>query len=106
MLAAVAGKHALEIVQEFGGAQLQKVLGVALGLRLLILIVERRANRMMGVMDLLDKVRDRELQLMRPQAAGLIGGRPAVMGAEIHEDVGGLADYQVASLEKRRGEWR
>src|SRR6185436_1607817 len=60
----------------------------------------------MGVVNLFDKVRDRELQLMRPQPARLVLGREAMTRAEIEEDVRGLADQEPASLQERRREWR
>src|SRR5882724_2316056 len=60
----------------------------------------------MGVVNLLDKVRDRELQLMRPESARLVLGREAMARAEIEEDVRGLADQEPASLQEWRRERR
>src|SRR5262245_32528861 len=59
----------------------------------------------MGVVNLLDKVRDRELQLVCPQPARLVLGREAMARAEIKEDVRGLTDQESASLQERRREW-
>src|SRR5262245_54963586 len=60
----------------------------------------------MGVVNLFDKVRDRELQLMRPQPARLVLGRETMARAEIEQDVRGLADQEPASLQERRRERR
>ena len=46
----------------------------------------------MGVVNFQHKIRDRELQLMHPQLCGLGLRRQAMAGAEIEQDVGGLAD--------------
>src|SRR5262245_64741169 len=61
---------------------------------------------MMGVVNLFNKVRDRELQLMRPQPARLVLGREAMTRPQIEEDVRSLADQEPASLQERRREWR
>src|SRR3954469_26009738 len=60
----------------------------------------------MGVVNLFDKVCDRELQLVRPESARLVLGREAMAHAEIEEDVRGLADQEPASLQKWRRERR
>ena len=65
------------------------LVGVALRLRLLILIVETRANRMMRVVDLHHEVRDGELQLMHPQPIGLALRRKAEARAEPPGDLAG-----------------
>ena len=54
----------------------------------------------MGVVDLVDEIGDRQLQLVRPQPAGLGRRRQAVLRAEIQQDVGGLADQHVAAFRK------
>src|SRR5262249_46927199 len=48
------------------------------------------------------EVGDGELQLMHPQPSGLVAGREAEPPAEVEEDVGGLADDELAGLEERR----
>ena len=58
----------------------------------------------MGVVDFVDEVGNRQLQLMSPEPAGLVGRRQAVTGAEKGEDIGGLPDDEVAGPQKRRGE--
>jgi hypothetical protein len=60
----------------------------------------------MRVVDFVDEIGDRQLQLMRPQPAGLGGRRQPMLSAEVKEDIGGLPDQQPASFQKRRGEWR
>jgi len=57
---------------------------------------------MMGVVDQRHEVGDGELQLMHPQPSGLVAGREAQPPAEIKQDVGGLADDELAGLEERR----
>ena len=59
---------------------------------------------MVGVVNLVYKIGDRELQLVGPQPAPLVRRRQAVMSAEIEQDVGGLADDQFLHLEERRRE--
>src|SRR5690349_10109085 len=60
---------------------------------------------MMGIVNLFDKVRDRELKLMRPEASRLILGREAMTRPQIEEDVRSLADQEPASLQERRSKW-
>src|SRR5262249_59517583 len=56
----------------------------------------------MGVVDQHHEVGDGELQLMHPQSSGLVAGREVKPAAEVEEDVGGLADDELAGLEERR----
>src|SRR5579871_5806369 len=58
--------HLVEVAEEFRRAVLAEVLRVTLRLRLLLLVVERAADRMMRVVDLHHEVRDGKLQLVRP----------------------------------------
>ena len=57
---------------------------------------------MVGIVHLLHEIGDRKLQLMGPESAGLARGRKCVPAAEIHEDVGGLGDYQLARPQEGR----
>ena len=59
---------------------------------------------MMGVVNLGDEIRDRELQRMGEEAARLILRREAELGAEILEDVGDMRDDDCAVAQERRGE--
>ena len=60
----------------------------------------------MRVVDFDHEIADRELQLVRPQLAGLIARRERQPGAEIEQDVRGLRDHQLAGLEEGRRERR
>ena len=62
----VAGEHALEVAEKFQQAVLQKVRGTQTRFPLLLFIVEATGDRMMSGVDFLDKVGDRQLQLMGP----------------------------------------
>jgi len=59
---------------------------------------------MMHVMDLRYKVGDCQLQLMRPQPAGLALRNQTEPRPQIQQDVGGLGNHPIAGLEKRRRE--
>src|SRR5271165_1128813 len=60
----------------------------------------------MRVVNLDQKIHHRELQLVRPQPAGLALRREAVPRAEILQNIGGLADQQPPGLQKRRRQGR
>ncbi|OOO00968.1 MAG: hypothetical protein USCGTAYLOR_02834 [Chromatiales bacterium USCg_Taylor] len=55
-------------------------------------------------MDLRYKVGDCQLQLMRPQPAGLALRNQTEPRPQIQQDVGGLGNHPIAGLEKRRRE--
>src|SRR4051794_41972847 len=57
---------------------------------------------MMGVVRLVHKIGDRQLQLMRPQPARFVPRCEAVVSAEVEQDVGGLSDDQFPRLQERR----
>ena len=57
---------------------------------------------MVRVVDVGDHVGDGELQLMRPQPAGLVAGTEIEARAEIEKNVGGLRDDEAAGFQKRR----
>src|SRR5499427_2094225 len=100
--AAAAGEHALEIAQEFRQAIAPEIFRGELRRRALLLVIEIAGDRVMGVVDQHHEVSDGELQLMHPQPSGLVAGREAEPPAEVEEDVGGLADDELAGLEERR----
>ncbi len=56
----------LEITEKFRHALFPEFARPFLGFTDLILVIQRRAERMMGVVNLDDKIRDGELQLMQP----------------------------------------
>src|SRR5262245_2051063 len=58
----------------------------------------------MGVVDLDHEVGDGKLQLMGPQASGLVAGNKPKPWAEVEQDVRGLGDDELAGLEERRRE--
>jgi hypothetical protein len=59
---------------------------------------------MMAVVNLGDKIRNRQLQLMRPQSAGLLFRREAQARTEKNQNVCGLSDDQLTGFQKRRRE--
>src|SRR6516165_8579007 len=100
--AAAVCEHALEIAQEFRQAVAPEIFGGELCRRALLFVIEVAGDRMMGVVDQHHEVGDGELQLMHPQPSGLVAGREAEPPAEVKQDVGGLADDELAGLQKRR----
>ena len=80
--------------------------GVAPRLALLLLVVQVRRDRVMGVVHFLQEIGDGELQLVGPQPSGLVLQREAQPRAEEQEDVGGLRDQLPARLEDGRRERR
>ena len=58
----------------------------------------------MAIVNFDDEIGERELQLMRPQPAGFRARREIVPLAEEQQDIGGLADDELAGLEERRRE--
>jgi hypothetical protein len=103
---AAAPDDLFEIRQELRQPVLQKIRRAALGFATLILVVEIDRDRVMRVMGLDHEVRDRELQLMGPQPHRLVARRKPLACAEVEQDVGGLADHELAALEERRRERR
>src|SRR5437762_3443466 len=61
---------------------------------------------MMRVADLHHQIRDRELQLMRPQLPGFVLRREAEPRPEIEQDIRGLRDDALAGFQDRRRERR
>src|SRR5262245_25994749 len=100
--AAAVGEYALEIAQEFRQAIAPEILRRELRRGALLFVIEIAGDRVMGVVDQHHEVGDGELQLMHPQSSGLVAGREVKPAAEVEEDVGGLADDELAGLEERR----
>src|SRR5215471_11314797 len=104
--AAAVSQHALEIAQEFRQAMAPEIFRGELRRRALLLVIEVAGDRMMSIVDQHHEVGDGELQLMHPQPSGLVARREAEPPAEIKQDVGGLADDELARLEERRRKGR
>src|SRR6516165_888936 len=75
-------------------------LGAALRLRLLLLVIERARDRMVGVVNLDDQIG--ELELMRLKPSRFVARRQIQTWAEVEQDVRGLRDDELAGFE----EWR
>src|SRR5499433_2051368 len=105
-IAALAVQQPLEIAEILWHALVPELLGALFGRRLLVLIVERGSERMMGVVDLRYKISDGELELMQPQSSRFRLRRKPVAAAEIEQDIGGLSDHELACLEVWRRKWR
>jgi hypothetical protein len=103
---AIGRQQVLEIAEIFRHAFLPEFIGAFLRRRLLILVVQRGAERMMGVVNFQNQIRYRELQLVHPQFAGLRLRRQPVARSQIEQDVGGLPDHQLSVFEERRREGR
>ncbi len=67
-------------------------------LTLLLMIVQAACDRVMHVVDLRHKIRDGQLQLMRPQPAGLGLRNQTQPRTQVQQDVGGLGDHQEPQL--------
>src|SRR5262245_28968994 len=106
IVAGASLQHPLEIAEIFLRPPLPEFRRIAVRFLALVFVVERRPDRVVGVVNLLDEVRDGELQLMGPQPPRLVLGREAMARTEIEQDVRGLADQEPASLEERRRERR
>lgn len=104
--AGIAFEHLLEPAQEPGQPAFAEVPRAQRRLRLLVLVIELGADRMMRVVDLVDQFGDRELQLMRPEPGALFLWREPVPLPEMLQDRGGLADQLPAVHEERRREGR
>src|ERR1700730_13899142 len=66
VLAGAPLQHSFEIAEIFRRAGFQKILRAPARLLALVLVIEARRDRMMGVVTLDDEIRDGELQLMDP----------------------------------------
>ncbi len=104
--AGVALEHRLEVTEKFRQPVVEEVPRAALRRLFLLLVVQAAADRVMRVVNLVDEVGDRQLELMRPEPAVVVVRRQPQPGAEIQQDVRGLADRHLAVLQKRRRERR
>src|SRR5690242_11607029 len=97
-------QHPFEIAEVFWRPRFHKVGGAGTRFLALIFVIEATGYWMVGVVNLVHKIGDRELQLVGPQPARLVRRRQAVMSAEIEQNVGGLADDQLLRLQEGRRE--
>src|SRR5262245_9060334 len=95
-------QHALEIAHEFRQPVAPEILRGELGGRPLFFVVEIAGDRVVGVVDQHDEIGDGELQLMHPQPPCLVARRQPQPRTEIQQNVGGLADHQLAGAQERR----
>jgi hypothetical protein len=103
-LAATALQDLLEVAEELRHAALAKGRSALRGFRLLILVILAHADGVVRVVHFREQVRDRQLQLVRPQPAGFVLGREPVVLADEQQDVGSLCDDELTGFEIRRGE--
>ena len=96
----IAVQDLLEPVEKFRDPALAEFFGAPKRLVLLVLVIEAHADRMVGVMRLVDEIRDGELYLVRPQPARRVLWREPVLRAEIEQDRRRLADEKVAGPRK------
>src|SRR6478752_3125497 len=92
----IAVQDFLEPSEELRDAVLAEILGPAERDVLLVFVVEVSRYRMVSVMRFVHQIRDGELDLLGPDAAGRIPGREIMLGAEIEQDRRRLADQQIA----------
>ena len=107
--AGLALEDPLEVTEELGQAVLDIILGSAQRLVLLILVVEAHCDGVVAVVDLVRESIERcKHQGVEPINAVHVvvvrGGRQAQARREVHEDVGGLAEDQVAVAQDGRGQ--
>src|SRR6185437_15720713 len=104
---AMALQQPLEIAQIFRHPLVPELVRALFRGPALILVVQRRTQWMMGVVNFQHQIRYRELKLMQRQPFGLRLGRESKARSQIEQDVGGLPDHELAGLEEWRGErWR
>ena len=99
-------QHALEVAEEARQPLAHEMRGALLGRGLLVLVVQRRADRVMRVVHLADEVGDRELQLERVHLARLVGRSEPVPPPEEVTDRSGLREHEIALLQHGRREHR
>src|ERR1700757_685755 len=96
----IAFQHSLEIAEVFWRPRFYEIGGAGAGFFALVLVIEPACNRMVGIVDLVDEIGDRQLQLMGPQPTRLIGWCQAVMSAEIEQNISSLPNQQLPGFEK------
>lgn len=108
-LTGLALQHALEVAEEFGKTVRGVVGGFPLGFLLLLLVVRGYGDRVVRVVRFVTQ----PIQRRQRQLVDVVGGVPIALGpreaelrAQVEEDVGRLAEEQVAVPERRRRQWR
>lgn len=91
---AIALQQPPEIAEIFRHPRAPEFIGALFGGLALILVIQRRAERMMGVVNFQHEIGDRELQLMHPQPACFRLRRQTMPRSQIKQDVGGLPDHK------------
>src|SRR5262249_1049001 len=100
--AAILFEHAFKIAEELRDAVAPEVPASPPRGRALLLEVKPTRDRMMGIVNSIHEIRNRELQLMRPQTRGFIARRKFQPRSEKQQYVRGLRDGNPARLQKRR----
>jgi len=80
-------EHPLEVAKVFRDAVRDEISGAPLSFGALILVIEARGDRVMGVVRLVDDIGNRQLQLIRPQPTGFVARREAESPAEVKQDI-------------------
>src|SRR6185437_581308 len=102
--ALITRQQRFEVAEKLRQPILQKILGPPPRFLLLVFVIQTGADRMVGVVNLDQKIGEGQLQLMRPEPAGLLlRGEPETRAQE-QQDVGRLADHQPTGLQERRCE--
>src|SRR5215212_1628386 len=99
-------EHSIEEAEKFRHTLGKEMPCVGERFRLLIFVVKTVRDRMMRMLNLHHEIRHGELDLMRPEALAFIVGCETKPRAEVLQDVGSLADDQIAGFQKRRRELR
>ena len=101
-------QHLFEMTQEFGEAVVCVIVRSLDGGVFLVLVVVANGNGMVGLVRFVgEAIQRRQGQLIDAvDCVGVVGGDEAESGAEVEEDVGELAEVEVAVLEDWRREMR
>jgi hypothetical protein len=98
----IALKDALEVMQEFRHAFTPKFGRTTQRLRFLIVVIRATADRMMGVMNFANQIGNRQLALMNPGPAGLIGRHQLQSRSERVQDSRNLRDDRTIDADEGR----
>src|SRR5215468_984974 len=104
--AGVARQHVLEIAEKFRRPLFEKTARAPFGFRTLILVVEPAGDGVVAVVNLNQKIGDRQLQLVCPQAGRILARCQSVAGADEEQDIRGLRDDLLTCFEERRRKGR
>src|SRR5258706_2997023 len=104
--AGIAVQDALEVVEELRQTMRPKFLGAAMRGSALLFVVKGPSKGVMGIVNLDDEIRERQLQLMGPQSSGRVLRGQVQPATQEQQNVGRLSDQLPAGLEERRREGR